>query len=117
MFENKRGQTEILGERIFEMVIIIFVLLSLLFFINQNASGKLIEKQILAKEICLATISAKSGTTLTIEHNPNLIIEKKGHGINVRDKNSIIASGYFYDCYGHFEISPIGEGKTRIEIN
>ncbi len=86
----------------------------MLFFITQHSSGQLTEKQILAKEICLVTLSAKSGTNIVLEHNPDLIIEKKENGILVGEEGGI--TGYFYDCYGNFEINPVSEGKTELKI-
>jgi hypothetical protein len=113
---NKKGATEILHENIFTILILLFVFGILLYFINQQATGMLIEKQTLAKEICLMSLSAKSGTNIVIEHSKNLIIEKQENGILVNDKKAIVGRGYFYDCYGNFEINSLEEGKIEMII-
>jgi hypothetical protein len=109
---NKKGATEILHENIFTILILLFVFGILLYFINQQATGMLIEKQTLAKEICLMSLSAKSGTNI----GKNLIIEKQENGILVNDKKAIVGRGYFYDCYGNFEINSLEEGKIEMII-
>lgn len=112
---NKRGM-EILHESIFTLIILVFIFISLLFFIGQQRNNQLAEKQILAKEICLMTIAAKPEMIISIEHNPNLIIEKKENGILVSDKKGLIMRGYFYDCYGNFEVNSLEDGKTEFKI-
>jgi hypothetical protein len=112
---NKRGM-EILHESIFTLIILSFIFISLLFFIGQQQDGKLAEKQILAKEICLMTLASNPGTIITIEHNPSLIIEKQENGIFVSDAKGLIMRGYFYDCYGNFEVNSLEDGKTEFKI-
>ena len=107
---------EKLHEGIFTIIILLFIFTILLLFINQQSSGKLTEKQILAKEICLTTLAAKSGTNIVIEHSSELVILKQDNGIFINDKQGIIAKGYFYDCYGNFEINSLEDGKSEIII-
>ena len=112
---NKRG-IENLHEKIFTILILLFIFATLLYFINQQSSGKLTEKQVLAKEICLTTLSAKSGTNIIVEHSSELVILNQDNGIFINDKQGIIAKGYFYDCYGNFEINSLEDGKIEIVI-
>jgi hypothetical protein len=112
---NKRG-VDILHEKIFTIVLLLFIFGVLFYFVNQQATGQLLEKQSLAKEICLISIASKPDTRITIEHSPDIIIEKKDKGILVNDKEAEVGRGYFYDCYGKFEINSIADGKTEMII-
>ncbi len=112
---NKRGQTDFLAKHLFDIIVIIFVFFALVYFISENANGKAIEKQVLAKEICLMTLSSKPETTITIEHDKNFIIEKNSNGFEIKTKDSQI-QGYVYDCYGHFDIKNSENGLTQIKI-
>jgi hypothetical protein len=114
--KNKRG-LELLHENVFTIIILLFIFVALLYFINQQATGKLIEKQALAKEVCLLSLASKPGTNILIEHDSDLVISKQDNGIIVNDKQGAIARGYFYDCYGNFELNSIEEGKTEMFIS
>lgn len=105
---------EKLYEWIFAALILIFVLSALLIFITQQSTGKLLEKQVLAKEVCLNTLAAKSGTNIVIEHSSGLVILKQDNGIFINEKDGKL--GYFYDCYGNFEINSLEDGKSEIVI-
>lgn len=108
--------SEILHEKIFTLIIVIFIFGTLLYFVNQQATGKLIEKQTIAKEICLITLSVRPGTNVIVQHDSSLIIEKQDNGILVNDEKAIIGKGYFYDCYGNFEINSLDKGKTEVVV-
>ena len=113
--KNKRGM-EILHENVFTIVILLFVFIALLYFVSQQATGKLIEKQTLAKEICLLSLASKPGTTVLIEHSPELVVSKDGNGIFVNDREEALAKGYIYECYGNFEINSIENGRTEMLV-
>ncbi len=97
MFKDKRG-IEIGWEFIFNLLFVIAIILILSMWISSQASGSALQKQILAKETCLLISSAEPETKITIEHDKNIIIEKSGTGILVK-QNEHDKVGYFYDCY------------------
>lgn len=113
MKKNKRG-LELLHENVFTIIILLFIFVALLYFVNQQATGELIEKQTLAKEVCLLSLASKPGTIVLIEHDSKLVISKEDNGILINDKQGAIARGYFYDCYGNFDINSIEDGKTEM---
>ncbi len=98
MFKDKRGiGVELLWKHIFNLLFVIAIIIILGVWIGSQASGSAIKKQILAKEICMLTISSEPGTTIMIEHDKKITIEKKGSGILVKEGK--FDRGYFYDCY------------------
>lgn len=96
MFRDKRG-IELGWSELFTLIFIIAIIILVSIWISNQASGKALKKQILAKEICLLATSSQPGTTIAIEHAKEIIIEKKDRGIIV--KSGPLDRGYFYDCY------------------
>ncbi len=96
MLKDKRG-IELAWQFIFTLIFVITIIIVLSLWISHQASGKALKKQILAKEICLLTTSAEPGTTIIIEHEKKIIIEKERTGIRVKDGK--FDMGYFYECY------------------
>src|SRR3989339_705361 len=92
---NKRGFG--LGwEAIFDILIVLIIIASTIYFITSGTSGKLMQKQVLAKEVCFMLISAE----------PNSVLEIQAEKINFerRDENLIVKEsqfdpGYEYPCY------------------
>lgn len=93
---NKKG-FELGWQFLFNLIFIIAIIMILAFWINSQASGKAMEKQMLAKEICIVASAAEPGTVITIEHDKKITIEKKDSNIVV--KESAFDPGYFYQCY------------------
>ena len=93
---NKRGEIELVWKTLFEIIFIVAILSAMLWFISDQARGDLIKKQILAKEVCILTSKAEPGTTIMVEHEKSITIEKKDSGIVV--KKSENDPGYFYPC-------------------
>jgi len=96
MLKDKRGIEQI-WEFTFTLLFVISIIIILSIWIGSQASGSALKKQILAKEICMLTTSAKPGTTITIEHGKKISIEKESQGIKVKEGE--FDKGYFYDCY------------------
>lgn len=84
-------------EFLMTLIIVLIIFAALVVFVTQQATGILIEKQILAKEICLLATEARQRTTVMVEHDKAIFIEKKDSGIIVKKGQS--DSGYFYPCY------------------
>lgn len=93
---NKRG-FELSWEFIFSLLFIIAIIVMMSIWVGGQSSGFGLQKQILAKEICILIGSADPNTEIIIEHDKKLTIEKKDSGIVV--KKGEFDRGYFYDCY------------------
>ncbi|MCL6500500.1 MAG: hypothetical protein K6T16_00500 [Candidatus Pacearchaeota archaeon] len=93
---NKRG-FELGWQELFTLIFIIAIVLLVSVWIGNQASGIALKKQILAKEVCLIATSSQPGTTIIIEHDKDIIIEKKDNGLSVKAGQT--DRDYFYDCY------------------
>ena len=94
--EASEGQ-ELIMRTVFTLLIIIGIIAVMIFWIDSLSSGNIMKKQILAKEVCLLATEAKPGTTIAIEHNIKIIIEKKDSGVVVKEGQA--DPGYLYPCY------------------
>lgn len=96
MFRDKRG-IELGWEFIFTLLFVIAIIIIISIWIGSQASGSAIKKQILAKEVCMLVTSAEPETTIIIEHEKSIIIEKDRTGIRVKEGE--FDRGYLYYCY------------------
>ncbi|MCX8193810.1 MAG: hypothetical protein N3G19_00370 [Candidatus Pacearchaeota archaeon] len=95
---NKKG-FELGWQFFFNLFFIIMILIMVVFWINGQASGNALKKQVLAKDLCIAITEAqeRQGTTITIEHDKKISIEKKGTAIVIKEGS--FDQGYIYPCY------------------
>ncbi|MEM2954853.1 MAG: hypothetical protein QW625_02820 [Candidatus Nanoarchaeia archaeon] len=95
---NKRG-FELGWQFLFNLIFIVAIIIIIVIWINSQASGMAMKKQILAKEICiLATeAQAKPGTIIAVEHDKKIIIEKQDSNVLVKEGETDF--GYLYPCY------------------
>lgn len=111
---NKKG-FELGWQFLFNLIFIIAIVIILVVWINAQATGMAMKKQILAKEICILTTNACSATTIAVEHDKEITIEKKDSGIIVKEGS--LNPGYFYPCYLKDNIQFLAKGNvTIIEI-
>lgn len=110
---NKRGFS-IEWETLFDAIIILFIVFSCVFFVNSAYSGKLLEKQAMAKQVCGLVLAAENNSIIYVD-SKDIILEKKGSEIIV--KKSQVDFPYSYDCYLDEKVSfeRIGD-KTKILI-
>jgi hypothetical protein len=95
---NKRGNGFELGwQAIFGIVFALAIGAVMIFFITGAATTTLVQKQIIAKELCLIATGSKAGTEIMVEHAKEIIIEEKNNGFVV--KSSSFDPGYSYNCY------------------
>lgn len=80
---NKKG-FELGWEFFFNLLFILAIIVVVIVWINAQSGGSMIEKQVLAKEICILATEAKPGTTIMAEHDKAISIEKKDSGILVK---------------------------------
>ncbi len=104
---NKRG-FDLLNEAVFDIFVIVIILSAGLFFISDNASGKMVIKQLVAKEICIFGNSMEENSELIIQ--TPLIVEKTDNEIIVKSSN--IDYGYRYVCITskNIQFEEINEG-------
>ena len=124
MLIKKRGYVNkkawvLIWETLFTLIIIVLILGASLYFLNINASGKLIRKQVLAKEICVLTTMFRPDTSIMIEYEKGrgrdgdeLFIERNKEEVVI--KSSKYDMGYRYPCYSKSSFEKEG-GKTKIE--
>ncbi|MEM4153086.1 MAG: hypothetical protein QXK80_03160 [Candidatus Pacearchaeota archaeon] len=113
---NKRG-FELGWQFFFNLFFIIMILIMVVFWINSQASGKALKKQILAKDLCIAITEAqgRAGTNIIIEHDKKISIEKKRTDIIIREGS--FDPGYIYPCYLQDNVIFTSKGNiTVIEI-
>lgn len=65
--KGKKGDMEQLQSFIIYIVFVLVIFIILLAFIRNSASGKLVQQQVLAKEIALLIDASEPGTELAIE--------------------------------------------------
>lgn len=107
---NKRG-FNLSMEGLFDLFIIAIIFIAGIYFISDNSSGKMIEKQLIAKELCIFVNSIEDNSILTLQ--TNLIIEKSEKEIFV--KSSKIDYGYRYPCVLSPKVS-IQQYDNKLEI-
>lgn len=73
---NRRGESDLLWN-VIQAVLILSIMASIFYWINDVSSGKLIMAQVDAKESALLADMARSGTTLTLNKTISL------HGNNI----------------------------------
>ena len=114
MIKKKRGVLVL--KSVFGLIFIVIILTFLLLGIRNIASGDAIKKQILAKEICMVTLSSATETRILIEHDKNIIVEKDDSKIVVKKGRD--DKGYSYDCYFKENVKISRKDDiTVIEIN
>ena len=96
MLKDKRG-VELGWQFLFNLLFVIAIIIIISIWINNQASGDAIKKQVLAKEICMIVTSVEPGTKIMIEQEKNIVIEKEGSAIVI--KKGEFDRGYSYDCY------------------
>ena len=94
---DKRGDIEKGWEFLFNLIFVIAIIITLFFWINMQASGNAMKKQVLAKETCMLITESRPGTTIIIEHSKDLEIESKDSAVLVKQQG--LDTGYLYDCY------------------
>lgn len=94
--KNKRG-FELSWQFLFNLIFILAILVTIVIWINSQASGGALKKQLLAKETCLLITKARANTILMIEHVKSIDIEAQDNAIVVRDGS--FDRGYSYPCY------------------
>jgi len=93
---NKRGiEIELGWQFLFNALLVIAFIIIIVVWINSQASGAIIKKQVLAKELCMFITEAKPDTTISIQHGDEISIEKKDSGILVKEG----IQKYLYPCY------------------
>lgn len=92
---NKRGFS-LAWETIFDILIVLFIMFSCVFFVNSAYAGKLIEKQAIAKEVCTLILASENNSVIYFD-SQNFILDKKGSEITVRKSQMDLP--YTYDCY------------------
>lgn len=94
---NKRG-FELGWQFFFNLFFIIIILVIIVIWINSQASGNALRKQVLAKDLCIAITKAQErpGTTIIIEHDKKISIEKSNTDIVVKEGP---LQSYIYPCY------------------
>lgn len=95
--QNKKAEFELGWEFFFNLLFVIAIIILMVLWIHGQASGSLMKKQILAKEACILATEAKAGSTIMIEHENKISIEKDSSDIIVKD--SSFDKGYLYPCY------------------
>ncbi len=110
---NKRGFS-LEWETLFDAIIILFIVFSCVFFVNSAYTGKLIEKQAVAKQVCGLILASENNSVIYVD-SKDIIIDKKGSEILVRKSQADIP--YTYDCYLNDKIlfERFGD-KTKISI-
>ena len=93
---NKRG-FELGWTFFFNLLFLLAMIVIVVIWINSQSNGEMMERQVLAKEICILATEAKPGTTIMAQHDKEITIEKEGSGIVV--KKGLFDHGYFYGCY------------------
>ena len=116
---NKRGQEEepeleTIWNFVMWLIIILAVFAILIIWIKDQSTGSAIQKQVLAKEICLMVTSAEKGSTIEIIPASNITIESKDSQMIIKSSGGYIS--YIYPCYIKDAIFTKKENKTIIEI-
>ena len=113
MLKNKKGMEQ-LYMYILYLVIILIVLFSMVYYVNDVSKGKAMEKQLTAKKLALILDVAQPGTKINL-NSENTEIEKKEKKIYIHNKGE--KQGYEYFIYNPYNIKIIKEEKkTRIEV-
>jgi hypothetical protein len=115
LLEGKKAQTKLLNV-IFQIIAALFLLISLLVFIDASSKKEFIEQRNLVKELALTINYAASGTTIKLTSPFDIALDKT---------NQTIAVGSYYK-YSFFrkkvelrqELSdPSGSKKYIISVN
>ena len=113
MLKSKRGMEQ-LYMYVFYIVIILIVLFSMIYYINDVSKGRAIEKQLAAKKIALLLDAAQPGTKITL-NSENIEIEKKDNFFYVKNKGE--KQSYGYEIYNPYSIKITEKGNiTIIEV-
>ena len=95
---NKRGQEggeEAMFLTIASLVILVFVLVSLVSWINSSMTGDLAKAEITAKQIALFIDSAEPGMEITVKHSSaDVLLDENSKSVTVKIKNTNYTYGY-----------------------
>ena len=102
---NKRGQEggeEAMFLTVASLVILVFVLASLISWINSSMTGDLAKAEITAKQIALFIDSAEPGMEIAANHpSADVILNENSKSVTVKIKNT----NYTYDYTSSYKIS------------
>jgi len=82
LLEDKKAQTKLLNV-IFQIIAAIFLLVSLLIFIDSSSKKEFIEQRNLVRELALTVDYAASGTTIKLTSPFDIILDKTNQAISV----------------------------------
>jgi hypothetical protein len=108
---GEKRSTGILQSHVTNITILVIIFINLVYFINNISSGKLIEEQVLAKQIALLIDSAKPGTEIIINVQ-DFLVEISGNEVKV--KSEVDKNGYAYDFFVPYKIEQKMEGNNLI---
>ena len=115
---NKRGQEggeEAMFLTVASLVVLVFLLASLISWINSSMTGDLAKAEIMAKQIALFIDSAEPGMSITVKHSSaDVLLDESSKKVAVKIKNA----NYTYDYTSSYKISlDNNNSETSIRVS